>query len=276
MLIGAHVSSSGGVKNALTRAFELNVQYLQTFLSAPQSYKVSDISDEKVQEFLKTKEELNILECYAHAIYLLNFASEKPQNVHLSKENLITTLNLSAKLRFNGVIIHMGSTKDTIENGVKAVGEKLKEVLENTDPGSTLYLENSAGAGNLIGSDLDHLVEVIEINKGNPRIKVCIDTQHAFVSGLDIRSDPLGAADKIFSTLGYIFKFIHLNYTKTDFNTKRDRHENIGEGLLGLQALKTFCLDSRIQKIVKILEVPGFEKKGPDKENIEIVRSFEN
>ena len=275
MLIGAHVSSSGGVKNALQRASDLGVKYLQTFLSAPQSYKVPEIPEEKVIEFLQKKEKLDILECYAHAIYLLNFASDKLQNIELSKENLITTLNLSAKLKFNGVIIHIGSTKDSIENGVKAVSQKLKEILDNTDPESFLYLENSAGAGNCIGSDLNHLVDIIDYNKGNPRLKVCIDTQHAFVSGLNINQDPVGIADIIFSKLGDKVKLIHLNDSKTEFNSKKDRHENIGEGLIGFESLKAFCNDSRIQKTVKILEVPGFEKKGPDLKNIDIVRSFE-
>jgi deoxyribonuclease IV len=275
MLVGAHVSSSGGVINALKNAEKLNVQHLQTFLSAPQSYKIPEYSDEKVSAFLEAKKGSRILQCYAHAIYLLNFASDNDTLVSLSKKNLIDTLNLSARLGFTGVVVHLGSTKNGIEMGVKKVAEGLKEVLSETDSASTLYLENSAGSGNNIGSTFDHLAEIMNINAGNPRMKACLDTQHMFASGYDIRSKPLVILDTAFATLGEKLQCIHLNDSKTEFDSHKDRHENIGEGLIGLEAFRALCSDSRLSAIPLILEVPGFEGKGPDLKNIELVRSFE-
>lgn len=274
MLIGAHVSSSGGIPNSIKNAQNLNIDYFQTFLSAPQSYKVREYGDEEINLFKTLKRESSIKACFAHAIYLLNFASDKELNVKLSKENLITTLNLSAKVDFNGVIIHLGSTKDNIDSGVKAVAEGIKQVLENTDPNSILFLENSAGAGNCIGSKLDHLVDILNYNKGDHRIKVCIDTQHSFAAGYDIKTNPIKYLDEIILKLGSRVQLFHLNDSKTDFDSKKDRHENIGEGKIGYEGLKAFCTDSRVNEIPFILEVPGFEAKGPDLKNIEIVKSF--
>lgn len=274
MLIGAHVSSSGGVQNCIKNATELGVQYLQAFLSSPQSYNVTKISEENIQAYLNTKQNSKVEKCYAHAVYLLNFASDIPKNRALSKKNLIETLNLSAQLKFSGVNIHIGSTKDTIENGIKMVSDAIREILDQTDPTSTLFLENSAGAGNYIGSDLDHLVDILNQNGGNERIKVCIDTQHSFAAGYDVKSDPIKFLDLVFSKLGEKVQLIHLNDSKTELNSKKDRHENIGEGLIGYEALKLFCTDPRLENIPLIMEVPGFESKGPDKRNIEIVKSF--
>jgi deoxyribonuclease-4 len=275
MLIGAHVSSSGGVANSIKNATNLGIRYLQTFLSAPQSYKLPEYTDEKIQAFLDAKQKSDIVGCYAHAIYLLNFASDKPQLRFLSKQNLIDTLNLSAKLGFTGVIVHLGSTKESPEIGVQMVAEGLKEVLAETDERSVLFLENSAGSGNHIGSDFDHIVEILSQNGGNPRMKVCLDTQHMFAAGYDVRNDPTGVLDTIFSKLGEKVECIHLNDSKMEFNSKKDRHENIGEGLIGDDGLKAFCTDHRLANIPLVLEVPGFEDNGPDARNIEIVRSFE-
>jgi deoxyribonuclease IV len=276
MLIGAHVSSSGGVRNSIKNAEMLNIEYLQTFLSAPQSYKITDYSEPAISEFLSLRDNSNVKECYAHAIYLLNFASEVPQNLFLSKKNLSETLNISAKLKFEGVIIHIGSTKNTIEEGIKNVSNNIREVLDSSDPSSTLLLENSAGSGNHIGSNLDHIVEIINQNKGNPRLKVCIDTQHSFAAGYDLRSDPTGFIDLLLQKFGKdILRVVHLNDSKTEFNSKKDRHENIGEGKIGYEALQVFCTDMRLKNIPLIMEVPGFEGKGPDKKNIEIVNSFQ-
>lgn len=274
MVIGAHVSSSGGVTNALVKADKLGVKALQTFLSAPQSYRVGDITDDVAHSFLAKKAELGIEKCFAHAIYLLNFASDVPKNIFLSKQNLIQTLNISAKLKFDGVIIHIGSTKDSVENGIKAVADNLREILDNTDPSSTLYLENSAGAGNHIGSSFDHIVEIINQNKGNSRIKVCLDTQHMFAAGYNIKDNPAKVLDEIFSKLGEKFELLHLNDSKMEFNSKKDRHENIGEGLIGYESLKIFCNDTRLNTLPCVLEVPGFENNGPDIKNVEVVRSF--
>lgn len=277
MLLGAHVSASGGVKNAIKNAEELGVEHIQTFLSAPQSYKITDLADKKVKEFRQIKSHSKVKSCYAHAIYLLNFASEKPENIELSRQNLIQTLNLSAKVQFNGVIIHLGSTKEGIRSGIEKVGNQIKSILGETDPNSTLLLENSAGAGNFIGSKYEDILELININKGNPRLKVCIDTQHSFAAGYDIRNKADEVIDSLLSLFGSeLLSVVHLNDSKTTYNSKRDRHENIGEGEIGYTGLKIFCTDARLRSTTFILEVPGFEGKGPDKRNLEIVRSFFN
>lgn len=275
MIFGAHVSSAGGPANSIKNATALGVQHLQTFLSAPQSYKVPEYTEEKIQSFLQAKSNSKIINCFAHAIYLLNFASEKESLRELSKENLIKTLNISAQLGFTGVVVHLGSTKDNIENGIKMVADGLRGVLAQSDPASSLYLENSAGAGNLIGAQFEHLAAIIDQNSENDRLKVCLDTQHMFASGYNVRTDPNGVLDVAFSILGERIQCIHLNDSKTEFHSKRDRHENIGEGLIGFESLRSFCTDSRLASIPLILEVPGFEGKGPDIQNIELVRSFE-
>lgn len=275
MLLGGHVSSSGGVQNSITNAEELKVDCYQTFLSAPQSYKIFPPAEEKIAEFRKRREAAkDIKKYYAHAIYLLNFASERPQLIFLSKQNLIDTMNISAELGFSGVNIHIGSTKGDIKDAIKQVAGHLAEVLEKTSPESILFLENSAGSGNNIGSSFDHLVEIIELNKSNPRIKVCLDTQHMHASGYNISEDPIAVVDEAVTKFGEKFELIHLNDSKTEFNSKKDRHENLGEGLIGKEALKAFVTDSRLSNLSCVMEVPGFDGNGPDEKNMEILRSF--
>lgn len=274
MLIGAHVSASGGIDKSIKRAEDLEVEYIQTFLSSPQTYKVKDYSPEDIQKFLETKKDSKVKKVFAHAIYLINFASTKEESVKRSQENFTKILNLSAKHKLSGVVVHVGSSPDNIENGIKRVSESLKEILDNTDPESIILLENSAGAGKLIGAEFWHLVEILNNLKNHKRVNVCIDTQHMFASGYDLKSDPTKVLDEILSSFGDKLHLIHLNDSKTELGSHKDRHDNIGEGLIGYDALKTFCTDPRLSQIPIVMEVPGFEGEGPDKKNVEIVRSF--
>jgi deoxyribonuclease-4 len=262
MLIGAHVSASGGVDKSISRAEDLGVEYIQTFLSSPQTYKVKDYTKEDIDKYLNKKKNSKVKKVFAHAIYLINFASTKQDSVQKAKHD------------FNGVVVHVGSSPDNIENGIKRVSENLKEILDNTDPNSIILLENSAGAGKLVGAEFWHLVEILNNLKNDKRVNVCIDTQHMFASGYDLKGDPTKVLDEIVKTYGDKLHLIHLNDSKTELGSNKDRHENIGEGLIGYDSLKTFCTDTRLKNTPIVMEVPGFDGEGPDKKNVEIVKSF--
>lgn len=275
MLIGAHVSSAGGIKNSFQNAINIGAKAFQIFLSPPQRYIFKEYSTGEIEEFLVFKERYKeqIKKIYAHAIYLINLASEKENIIESSVSNLIKTLNTSALLGFNGVVVHLGSAKISMEEGIKKVINNLKRILTETSENSFLYLENSAGAGNLIGGKIEHLKEILESIQSN-RIKICIDTQHSFASGYDIVNKCDEFIDKLISYFGDQFDLIHLNDSKTEFNSHKDRHENIGRGKIGITAFEKILNNKCLKNHSFILEVPGFDNQGPDAENIRIVNSL--
>ena len=176
---------------------------------------------------------------------------------------------MAEKLGMKGTIFHLGSFKNsTEEKALKQVIEAIKEILGSSGQ-VNLILENSAGAGNLIGDSFREIGEIVR-RVNDSRVKVCLDTQHAFASGIDVKSQEglnktLQEFDREVGLKNLIA--IHANDSKTEFNSKRDRHENIGEGFIGLEGFRNIINHPILKDIPFILEVPG-EGSGPDTNNI--------
>lgn len=276
MILGAHVSASGNLSSAITKAKELDISAIQIFISPPQNWNDSKYTPDNFIEFGKNCAQHNIDHIFLHAIYLINLASSNPDFINKSIHSLISYLNASSLIRADGVIFHIGSSKDTLYSiAMPSVIKNIKTILDNSDSKSSLIIETTAGQGSCIGSNFSQIADIInEVN--SPRLFVCLDTVHTFSSGYDwINTEPSKIFNEFDKTIGLNkLKAIHLNDSKTDFNSHKDRHENIGQGKIGDTAISKIIKLPKIQQIPFILEVPGYDDKGVDIKNIQKVREL--
>jgi deoxyribonuclease IV len=277
MLFGGHVSIAGGLTKAIERGEEQGFGVIQTFASSPRSFKVNSYSREEITSFNKAFKKSNIKRIFFHAIYLINLASDKNELVEKSVESLVSYMELGSQINCSGTIVHLGSTKEyTFAQKKEQVVSAVNEVLKKSPKDQYLVVENAAGAGNVIGDNLDELVEIYKAVESS-RLKFCIDTQHLYASGVDTSSfehfkDWLEMFDKKIGINN--LACIHVNDSKTNLSSSRDRHENIGKGLIGKSGFANILKQPHLQNKPFILEVPGMNGKGPDKENLEILRKL--
>lgn len=255
MKIGCHVSIAGGVGNAPQRAYDLGSEVMQIFSRSPQGGKTSKITDEIASEFKNQSLKFKISETYIHSPYYINFASADNRirygSVNAIKEELERASLLGAKY----VMTHLGSAKDLGEKeGVKKTIEMLVKTLENYTGSAKLLLENSAGAGAIIGDDLKELNHIIKAVKIPAIAGICLDTQHSFASGYDWR-DFENTIKKIDKEIGIKkIKLIHANDSLTECGSNKDRHAHIGEGLIGAETFAKIVSFAKENNIDMILE----------------------
>ena len=277
MRIGAHVSTSGGVDKAIDRAIEIGAECIQIFPSAPQGWGFKSPDELAIAEFKRKAFENDVGPNVFHGIYLVSLGSDDLALVERGKASLIKYLNTADDLGVDGVIFHLNSHKGRGFDGVfDQVLGSIQEVLADTPDNTKLIIENSAGMGNHIGSKFSEIGMFIrELN--NPRVKVCLDTQHSFAAGYDLRTkDSVEAVmDEFDRDIGLDHLMaVHCNDSKPDLGGALDRHENIGEGFLGTTAFESILAHPAFMDIPFYLEVPGFEGKGPDAENVQILKEL--
>lgn len=277
MQIGAHVSSSGGVDQVIGRAVNIGAEAVQIFVSPPQSFAFKPIEERAVTDFKLQAKEYGVGPNALHAIYLLSLANPDQNLVRRGIQSLVSYMNAAQDLGMLGVIFHLGSHKGAGFDGVYLqLIESLKRVLDNSPEDTYLILENSAGMGNHIGSKFSELGRIIE-GLADPRVKVCLDTQHSFAAGYDL-TNPEGVTavmeefDQVIG-IGELVA-IHCNDSKPPFGGAVDRHENIGEGHMGLHAFEAIVAHPAFQDLPFFLEVPGYENKGPDKQNVDVMKAI--
>ncbi|MFA6081821.1 MAG: deoxyribonuclease IV [Patescibacteria group bacterium] len=264
--IGCHISSAGGISKIFDRAKIADAECLQTFAGSPQTWKPAEYSDEDVEKFKTERvKNTNIGPLFIHAMYLINLASPNNQIRHGSINALVKSLMVAEKLGFDGVITHTGSAgsasfDDVLPTLQKSLGQILEQVPANLK--TKLLLENAAGAGGIIGGSVSELSQMLKSVGLDERIGFCIDTCHAFVSGYDLRTDAgiSRLATEIESDLGWNrLKAIHLNDSKGDLGSKKDRHEIVGKGYLGLESFKKILHHPQFSQIPMILETPDLK-----------------
>lgn len=276
MKIGAHLSTSGGLIKALDNAEAIGANALQIFSSAPLQWKASQHSSEEKALFKKEALKRDIQPVFIHGTYLVNLATDDNELQQKSVQSLIHDLTFASNIGAQGVIFHFGSHPTGWEGKKDTLTPLIHHVLKHT-PGSTEFIiENAAGSGAKIGASLEELATMIkDIN--HPRVRICVDTAHAFASGYDLRTKQAvnTFVSAVQNSFGWeVVSAIHLNDSKVDFAKKADRHENIGKGYIGNVGLQAFVTHPKITDIPFILEVPGFHKNGPDKENIDRVKRY--
>lgn len=273
MRIGAHVSSAGGHHLGFERARAIGAEAVQLFISAPQQWKLPDPTDEQIETFRRQQAAAGI-PAFFHGVYLINFGSQDEALLGRSIASLKAYRHFAGQMGVAGTIFHVGSHLGAGFDGamVERIARMLDEVLaDEPDNPSLLILENNAGQGNCIGGKFGELGAIIHALGGHPRVAVCIDTCHAYAMGYDLAtSEGCTTAMKEFDgEVGFgRLVAVHANDTKQPLGTFRDRHENIGEGHIGIDGFRTLMAHPAFRDVPFLLEVPGFDGKGPDAKNI--------
>ena len=273
MIIGGHVSSAGGILNALTRGQAQGFQTIQIHPTGPQSWAGPTVTDETATQFQASMAEYSIKSAFFHNIYLANFASPEERVWQGAIRISTQYLELAVKMGVSGVVTHVGSHKGSgFEAVLPDLAERLKRMLGEAPEGRFL-IENTAGAGGSIGRTLVEIEQIIEaVGAPSDRLGVCIDTCHAFAAGIPLQTPEGWQAfmHEFQERLGMErLACMHLNDSKGAFDSNKDRHENIGDGMIGLEGFKHIVSDPRLKILPGIMEVPGLEGKGPDIANRE-------
>jgi len=267
MHIGAHVSSRGGIHTAIDRAEAIGAESVQVFTQSPRTWRQTNHDPATFDRFRERREEAGIAGVLCHALYLCNFAAPDDAIYEKSIAALRSTMEIACAIGADGVVLHVGSHLGAgLDKGLERVVPALEQVLELCSDTTWLLMENSAGAGGTIGRSIDELATIFERLGRHPRLGVCLDSCHLYVSGVDVTDRAVLDAllDELDSTVGLDrLRALHVNDSAAPLGSNRDRHANIGEGLLG-EELGVFLGHPRLQGLPAVLEVAGPEKKGPD------------
>ena len=278
MIIGSHVSLSapdyflGAVKETLS----YNANALMLYTGAPQNTIRKPISELKVKEAISLMKENNIdiKNCIVHAPYIINLANKvKPETRELAISFLTKEIQRVQELGAYYLVLHPGShVSQSLEVGIQAVIEGLNEVVKKDD-NIMILLETMAGKGTEIGRSFEEIKHILDNVDLKDKFGVCLDTCHVNDAGYDISS-----VDKLIQEFDEIIglnhlKVIHVNDSKNDRGTNKDRHENIGKGTIGLKTLHTIVNHPKLIDVVKILETPWIDGEPPDKKEIELLKS---
>lgn len=270
--IGAHVSISGSIANAITNASERECSAFQVFTSNPRGWHAKDLTDDGITNYKNNLSQSNIdrFATVAHMPYLPNLSSPEISVYEKSIHTMIREVERCDKLGIPYLVTHLGSHKGTGEDkGIQRLVDALTEVAK-TNKDVTILLENTAGQKNSVGSDFTQLAEIFFGLKPASRFGICIDTCHAFAAGYDLRNEKnvKDVFEKFDSEIGLKhIKIIHLNDSKGELGCHLDRHEHIGLGHIGEAGLSQVVKLANKNKIPIILETPIDERR-TDFENI--------
>ena len=278
MQIGAHVSISGSIANAVSNAVERKCNAFQIFTRSPRSWFAKELDQEEVNEFKErlASSDIDRFATTAHMPYLPNLSSPDKEGYDKSIKTMIKEVERCNSLGIPYLVTHLGSHRGTgEEKGIKRLVDALNKVAE-VDADVTILLENTAGQKNSVGSNFEQWAEIFSKCKQKNRFGVCFDTCHAFAAGYDLRKKQnvektLKDFDKL---IGFEnLKILHLNDSKGMLNENRDRHEHVGLGQIGEEGMSEIIRIMNKKNIPMILETPIDEKRD-DFGNIEKVKSL--
>jgi deoxyribonuclease IV len=267
MRIGAHVSASGGIHMAVDRAVAIGADSVQVFTQSPRAWRPTNHDPANFEQFRAKVAEAEIDGVFCHALYLCNFAAPDDEVYRKSVAALRNTMEVACAIEADGVVFHVGSHLGAgFDTGLERVLPALAQVLELCNDKTWLLMENSAGTGGTIGRSVEELATIFERLDRHPRLGVCLDSCHLYASGVDV-TDPAvldACLDEVDGAIGLErLRALHVNDSATSLGSNRDRHANIGEGLIGEQ-LGVFLSNDRLQHLPAMIETAGPDNKGPD------------
>jgi deoxyribonuclease-4 len=275
VLLGGHCS--GGIKKSLENAHSFGMDSVQLFAQSPRTWRFPDHDPADLEAFKARREELGIGAVAIHALYLLNLASPKADFYEKSVETLSKTVGAACAIGAEAVVFHVGSHQGAgFDAGLQRVVPALAQALERCSDTTWLCMENTAGTGDTIGRSLEELAALYEALDRHPRLGVCLDSCHLFASGYDVTDpDELdGVVKQLDGLIGLDrLRVLHVNDSKTPLGSNRDRHDNIGDGLMGSK-LAVFLGHPKLQGLPALLEVPGTDGHGPDLEQMTKLRKL--
>jgi len=277
VLFGAHVSSSGGIHTATDRIEALGGESVQIFTQSPRTWRPTNHPPENFERFKERRAEAGIQAVVCHALYLVNLASPKKDFYEKSVAALRNTVDVACAIEADGVIFHVGSHLGSgFEKGLERVVPALAETLERCSGPTWLLMENTAGAGGTIGRSVDELAAILDRLDGHPHLGICLDSCHLYASGYDVTDKDAFdlLLEEVDEKIGLDrLRALHVNDSQAPLGSNRDRHDNIGEGLLGEQ-LGVFLGHPSLQGLPAVLEVPGKDGQGPDKREMKKLREL--
>ena len=275
MLIGAHVSTGGGLPKAIERAEEIGCDAIQVFNQSPRMWKPTRYSDDDFAAFRQAMKDSRVQVVAIHAIYLINPATNDSEMRKKSLDSLTHALRVGDGIGALGVVVHPGALKDdTRTNARKRAVKLIKEALARLGVVPD-HLREHRGLPQLLGRDFDETAELIEKTGGPKRLGLCIDSCHLHATGYDVRT-PEGVkdlVDEIDSKIGLKqLKLLHVNDSRDARGSNRDRHAPIPNGEIGRRGMRAFLGEPRLQGLPAVLEGPGVDGKAPVRKDMQIVR----
>jgi deoxyribonuclease IV len=274
---GAHMSSSGGIDSAIDRIVAVGGDCVQVFTQSPRMWRPTDHKPEAIERFREKRSEAGIGGVVCHALYLVNLAAPDDAIYEKSIRAMCSTVDSASAIGADAVIFHVGSHLGAgFEVGLERTTAALTQILERCDGDTWLLMENSAGSGATIGRSLEELAVLMERLDHHPRLGVCLDSCHLYASGYDV-TDRAGV-DSLVAEVDDRFgldrlRALHVNDSAAELGSNRDRHANIGEGLMG-ENLGAFLSHPAFQHLSAYLEVPGENKNGPNANEIQKLRDL--
>jgi deoxyribonuclease-4 len=274
---GAHVSAGGGIDTAIDRVEAMGGDCVQVFTQSPRMWRPTNHKPDAIERFKARRREAGIGGVVCHALYLCNLAAPDDEIYEKSIQTMRDTVDVACAIEADGVIFHVGSHLGAgFEAGLERVVAALERILERCEGDTWLLLENSAGTGATIGRSLEELGVLLERLDSHPRLGICLDSCHLYASGYDV-TDP-AAVDTLVADVDARMgldrlRALHVNDSAAPLGSNRDRHANIGEGLMG-EGLGAFLAHPSLQHLAAYLEVPGENKSGPNADEIRKLREL--
>jgi deoxyribonuclease IV len=274
---GAHVSTSGGIHTAIDRIEAIGGESVQIFTQSPRTWRPTNHDPANFERFKERRAEAGIDGVVCHALYLVNLATPDKEIYEKSVATLENTVDVGCAIEADGVVFHVGSHLGAgFEAGLEHVVPALERALERCSDTTWLLIENSAGAGGTIGRSVDELSILVERLGRHPRLGVCLDSCHLYVSGVDVtdRGALDACIDEVEERIGLDrLRALHVNDAAAPLGSNRDRHANLGEGEIG-EGMDVFLGHPKLQGLPTILEVPGPDGHGPDAAEIQKLRDL--
>jgi deoxyribonuclease-4 len=260
MLLGAHVSTAGGLAKAHQRGVESESEAIQIFNQSPRMWRPVNHRDEDIAQFNELMADGPVRAVVIHAVYLINCASNEDEVRSKSITSLTHALRLGDAIGSAGVVVHPGTLKGKpLEEGLELAGEAFRIALADSER-CPLLLENTAGAKGTLGRTFAELAELIERGGGGERLGICLDSCHLLASGYEVRT--AAAIDELLgecvAAVGIErLQCLHVNDSKMELGSNRDRHAPLTEGHLGEDGLAAFLSEPRFEELPVCLETPG-------------------
>lgn len=275
MIIGPHITISKGFSKASEIAVEIGANTFQFFSRNPRGGNAKDFDKKDIEKFQKIRTENNFGPILAHAPYTINLGGTKDDVYEFGKKAITEDIARMNSIGIEYLCFHPGShVGGGVEFGTKRIVEALNEAIKG-DENLVVLLETMSGKGSEIGFTFEQIKEIIDGVKFKERIGVCLDTCHIYSAGYDIVNKLDEVIDEFDRVIGLDkLKAVHLNDTMTEFNSKKDRHEQIGEGKIGLEAIINFVTHEKLKHLPFFLETP-LDEAG-HKEEIKMIREEVN
>ena len=277
MEFGAHMSAAGGIDKAIDRIEAIGGDCVQVFTQSPRMWRPTNHKPEAIARFHARRAEAGIGGVVCHALYLVNVAAPDDAIYTKSVETLKATMAAAQSIGAEAVIFHVGSHLGSgFEAVVDRISDGLAQILEVCEGDTWLCMENSAGPGATVGRSLEELATLMDRLDKHPLLGICLDSCHLYASGYDV-TDP-EQVDAVITQIDNAMgidrvRALHVNDSAMPLGSNRDRHANIGEGLMG-EGLGAFIAHPALQHLSAYLEVPGVNKEGPNADEIQKLRDL--